>query len=238
MDDEVLSCVALTLIPGLGTTRLHQLLHHLESPGQLLRLPAHELARLGISKEARAYITSPYAYAAAQEVVRNAERKGVKVLSIFDAEYPFLLKQIFDPPLVLYCRGRVSDLCQPSIAVVGSRRCSVYGKEVTRKMSRGLSALGLVIVSGLARGIDSEAHIGALEGGGGPRLQCWETGLMSSTRERIESSIAVFAVTDAWSASSPAAPFPHLRTSLFAIGSSAVCAGGHSSRKHRSFPVR
>lgn len=166
MDDEVLSCVALTLIPGLGTTRLHQLLHHLESPGQLLRLPAHELARLRISKEARAYITSPYAYEAAQEVVRNAERKGVKVLSIFDAEYPFLLKQIFDPPLVLYCRGRVSDLCQPSIAVVGSRRCSVYGKEVTRKMSRGLSALGLGIVSGLARGIDSEAHIGALEGGG------------------------------------------------------------------------
>ena len=166
MNEQVFSCLALSLVPGLGTSRLHQLIQECGSPMELLKLSPAELARFQVSREARAFISSACALRAAEKAIQQANEKGIRLLSIFDDEYPHLLKQIFDPPLVLYCLGNLAALRHPSIAVVGSRRCSVYGKEVTQKITRKLSSMGLCIVSGLARGIDSQAHIGALDGGG------------------------------------------------------------------------
>jgi DNA processing protein len=125
-----------------------------------------QLARFQLSEEARAFISSGSALRAGEEAARQAEKQGIRILSVFDDEYPHQLKQIFDPPLVLYCLGDPSVLRRPAIAVVGSRRCSLYGKEITEKITRKLSALGICIVSGLARGIDAQAHRGALENGG------------------------------------------------------------------------
>lgn len=85
-----------------------------------------------------------------------------------DAEFPRLLAAIHDPPARLYARGGadVALLAEPAVAIVGARACSAYGRSVTRSLARELATTGLVVVSGMARGIDGEAHRGALEGGG------------------------------------------------------------------------
>jgi DNA recombination-mediator protein A len=85
-----------------------------------------------------------------------------------DAEFPRLLAAIHDPPPRLYVRGaaEVALLAEPAVAIVGARACSAYGRSVTRSLARELASAGLVVVSGMARGIDGEAHRGALEGGG------------------------------------------------------------------------
>ena len=166
MKKETYHCLALSLVPGPGTRRIHSLIQACGSPAELFRLSSAQLARLRLSEEAKTFISSGCALRAGEEAVRQAEKQGIRILSPFDDEYPDPLKQIFDPPLVLHCLGNLSALSRPSIAVVGSRRCSVYGKEITEKISRELSSLGICIVSGLARGIDSHAHRGALEKGG------------------------------------------------------------------------
>ena len=166
MKEETYHCLALSLIPGLGSRRLNSLIQACGSPSELLRLSPAQLARFQLAEETKAFISSGCALRAAEKALRQAREKGICILSIFDDRYPHRQKQIFDPPLVLYCLGNLTLLCRPSIAVVGSRRCSLYGKEMTEKISRELSSVGLCIVSGLARGIDSQAHIGALESGG------------------------------------------------------------------------
>ena len=166
MDETTYHCLALSLVPGLGTTRIQLLIQACGSPAHVFRLPPAQLARFRLPEEARAFISSGSALRAGEEAVSQAEKQGIRILSVFDDEYPHSLKQIFDPPLVLYCLGDPSVLRRPAIAVVGSRRCSLYGKEITAKITRELSSLGVCIVSGLARGIDAQAHRGALENGG------------------------------------------------------------------------
>ena len=166
MDEEAYHCLALSLVPGLGTRRIHSLVKACGSPANVFRLSPAQLARFPISEEARAYIASGCALRAGEEVVGQAEKQGIRILSVLDDEYPHRLKEIFDPPLVLYCLGNLSVLRLPAIAVVGSRRCSLYGKDVAEKITRELSSLGICIVSGLALGIDAQAHRGALESGG------------------------------------------------------------------------
>jgi DNA processing protein len=83
-----------------------------------------------------------------------------------DASYPPLLAELHDPPESLYVRGEVDALAAPGVAVVGARSCSPYGAQVARSLSRELAGAGVVVVSGLARGVDGEAHRGALDVGG------------------------------------------------------------------------
>ena len=83
-----------------------------------------------------------------------------------DERYPELLKQIFDPPVVLYCKGNVSLLTAPGIAVVGARKPTPYGLAVAERMAIDLASHGLVVTSGMARGVDTAAHNGALQAGG------------------------------------------------------------------------
>lgn len=94
--------------------------------------------------------------------------RGIRRLGLRDAAFPPLLAAIHDPPPQLYLRGagEVELLAGPAVAVVGARSCSAYGRSVARSLARELAAAGLVVVSGLARGIDGEAHRGALEAGG------------------------------------------------------------------------
>jgi DNA processing protein len=93
---------------------------------------------------------------------------AVRFLRRGDSAYPPLLRQLYDPPLQLYLRGDAAPelLARPSVAIVGARSCSAYGAEVARGLGRELAAAGVVVVSGLARGIDGEAHRGALEAQG------------------------------------------------------------------------
>ncbi len=164
--EETYACLALSLVPGLGTRCLNQLVHKYGSPKELLRSPPGKVGRFFLSREIRTFISSGGARRAADQAIQDSSEKGIRILSVFDEEYPHLLKQIFDPPAILYGCGNLEVLRRPSVAVVGSRRCSVYGKEVTQKITREISSLGLSVVSGMARGIDSQAHLGALQGGG------------------------------------------------------------------------
>ena len=164
--EETYACLVLSLVPGLGLRRLNQLVSKFSNIKDVVRVPPRKVGRLFLSREIRAFISSGKARRAADQAIGNSSKKGIRILSVFDEEYPHLLKQIFDPPAILYVLGNPELLRRPSIAVVGSRRCSVYGKEVTLKITREVSPLGLSVVSGMARGIDSQAHRGAFQGGG------------------------------------------------------------------------
>jgi len=96
----------------------------------------------------------------------DAHRKGVAVVAWREPPYPALLAHIYDPPVILWVRGRPAELDRPCVALVGARAASAGGLEAARELAYGLAAQGVVVVSGLARGIDSAAHQGALEAGG------------------------------------------------------------------------
>ncbi|MEI7900036.1 MAG: DNA-processing protein DprA [bacterium] len=102
----------------------------------------------------------------ADDELERAVKKGVKLVTWVDEDYPALLKQIADPPLVLYVAGSVATLGLPAVAVVGTRHPTIYGREVARRFGFQLAAAGYVVVSGLAIGIDTEAHVGAVQAKG------------------------------------------------------------------------
>ena len=91
---------------------------------------------------------------------------SVRTIARHNPGYPPLLSELHDPPATLFVRGEADALLTPGVAVVGARSCSAYGAQVARSLARELASAGLVVVSGLARGVDGEAHRGALEGGG------------------------------------------------------------------------
>lgn len=167
MNDQRFYALALTLVPGLGISGAHQLIRRCGSPSGVFRLSRAELQRsFQLSPDIQSFIAGGCALRTAEKTMQDTQARKIQLLSLYDHEYPQLLKEIFEPPLLLYCLGNVDVLRRPALALVGSRRCSVYGKQISQKLARELAALGLVIVSGLARGIDSQGHIGALEAGG------------------------------------------------------------------------
>jgi DNA processing protein len=102
----------------------------------------------------------------AERAVRDAGARGIAAVPWGDPRYPPLLARIFDPPLALWVRGSVESLSAPTVAIVGSRAASVYGEDTATRLASQLAASGLVVASGLARGIDAAAHRGALDAGG------------------------------------------------------------------------
>ena len=136
-----------------------------------------ELALAAFAAESNAHVVSRprsgrFARFAAgfdsREYLRGLERRGFRFLARSDAGFPPLLGAIHDPPAGLFLRGEaeLGLLARPAVAVVGARACSAYGGAVSRMLGRELASAGLLVVSGLARGVDGEAHRGALEGGG------------------------------------------------------------------------
>ena len=105
--------------------------------------------------------------AEAEQVIRRATDLGVRVVAYPDDEYPEQLREVALPPAVLYAVGDVALLKRPCVAIVGSRRCSAYGRWAARSLGRGLSNAGVCVVSGMAFGVDAAAHQGALDGPGG-----------------------------------------------------------------------
>jgi DNA processing protein len=166
MREETRDLLALTMVPGLGCARIHSLLKRVATPSELFRGGRILLRALGLSNEMQHYILGGWARKDAEAAAVEAERKGVRILTIDEKGYPGLLREIFDPPLVLYALGETEKLSLPAVAIVGSRRCSVYGSEIAYSLARELAESGMAIVSGMALGIDSRAHHGALSVGG------------------------------------------------------------------------
>jgi len=135
------------------------------SPEEVFAVPASTVASLGVPEEIAARIASPSALDGARKELEKIDKKAYRLMTLEDDGYPELLKEIFDPPLVLYVSGRAETLGEPAVAVVGARRPTPYGRAVAGKLAGDLASRGLVIVSGLARGIDACAHWGALASG-------------------------------------------------------------------------
>ncbi len=162
-------CAALSWARGRAITpqRLWPVLRARGGVERLLASAEDELAEEFKSQDlARAVLRGPHD----SEALRWAagiERTGIRILTAFDSEYPDALAEIADPPFLLYAIGRVERLRLPAVAIVGSRDASRYGRDVAWRLSRELSAAGVAVVSGFARGVDAAAHEAALEGPGG-----------------------------------------------------------------------
>jgi len=159
--------VALNLVEHVGPVRVRQLLEHFGDAPAILRASRQQLLQVrGIGEETAEAIASWE-----KTIDLNAELKrisdfGCRIVTQADAEYPESLRQIYDPPVVLYVKGQLLSKDKNAIAMVGSRMTTHYGIETARKLAYQLAYVGVTVVSGGARGIDSAAHQGALSGKG------------------------------------------------------------------------
>lgn len=160
--------IALNMTPGVGPRAAARLLERFGSAEGVFGALRSELERLRLRPEAVESIALRDRHEeAARELERVRELEGADVLVLDDGAYPQLLREIPDPPITLYVRGRWAECLEaPCVAIVGSRRSSTYGQNVALSLARDLASRGVTIVSGLARGIDAAAHRGALEASG------------------------------------------------------------------------
>ncbi len=166
-DEQLLDALRLNLVPGVGP-RLHQLLlERFGTPGAVLAAPPDMLQAVpGIGPKVAAALFEARRSDAGELVIARCRQRGVRLLAPHRDDYPRLLREIPDPPAVLYCRGRFEPRDALAISIVGSRSCTPYGRRQAEKLAGGLARAGITVVSGLARGIDGFAHRGALQAGG------------------------------------------------------------------------
>ena len=175
LDEDRLAWLALTLSPGLGPRRILDAMRQLDAPSQIFELPLTAIEALKFPAAAAQFVFDGKARAAAEQEWLRARDQDVQLVTFSCAEYPERLKEIYDPPPVLWVRGDAAQLARPSIAIVGTRHPTPYGTGVAEMLARDLSARGMLVVSGMARGVDSAAHKGALAAGK-PTLAIWGTG--------------------------------------------------------------
>jgi DNA processing protein len=164
--DELKYWVGLSGIPGIGRARIARLREYFGSLQEAWQAPEGRLKQAGLdSRSIDALVTLRPKISLDAEMDR-LERYRVKVFICEDSLYPSRLKQIYDYPPVLYVRGSLPSEDEPCLAIVGTRRPTIYGRQVTEEIVADLARSQIVIVSGLARGIDSVAHRAALDAGG------------------------------------------------------------------------
>jgi DNA processing protein len=153
------------LVRGLGLRSANALIKHFKQPESVFDSNRDELEALGVPPDVADDVLSPRSAERAEAEWERAQQLGVTILDILDAGYPPLLREIFDPPIVLYVRGKKWDAELPQVAVVGTRRPTGYGLNCAERLAEDLAAHGLAVTSGLARGLDAAAHRGALRAG-------------------------------------------------------------------------
>jgi len=158
--------VGFSLIPGIGHVKFTQLENYFGSLENAWQAAPVDLKHSGLDRNSINAITSWRDKVSLEAEMEKLERYGVKVLTWHDADYPSRLKEIYDYPPVLYVRGSLLPEDEWCLAVVGTRRATVYGRQVTEEIVADLAQSRITIVSGLARGIDSIAHSSALDNGG------------------------------------------------------------------------
>ena len=159
--------VWLAELPRLKGPERLALLRHFGSPEELFFADREELLLVEGLPPARAELALNRDLSAADRILADCQRLGQRIMTIQDAEYPQRLRNIFNPPLVLYVKGRMPVMDEEAaIAVVGTRECTPYGTACGERLGRELAASGAVVVTGLARGVDSAAARGALRAGG------------------------------------------------------------------------
>ena len=159
--------IALNMIDHVGPVRVKRLLERFGQPQAILAAGARELMQVeGVGPEVAGAITRWESQADLGAELKRITDFGARVLTLDDPDYPANLRQIYDPPLALYVKGTLEPRDQHAIAIVGSRQTTYYGQESARKLGYQLAYAGMTVVSGLARGIDTAAHQGALAANG------------------------------------------------------------------------
>ena len=161
----VQSWIALTFAPGLGLSTFWRLVDHFGSPELVFASSPGQLLKVHGVKEAQVtgLLARDELMSAAAREIASLQKLGAQAVIYSDPLYPKALKDLSDPPPVLYTLGDIKVLQDPMVAIVGSRAATVYGRRIARRLAGELAANGIVVTSGLALGIDAEAHIGALE---------------------------------------------------------------------------
>jgi len=158
--------LALALTPGLGPTRGRKLVEHFGGIEQVFQATLTELEACGVQVVSAQSLGTGRSTELAQEELIRAASVGAHIVVLDSPEYPPLLRQIYDPPLALYVRGEVSVLSSPGIAIVGTRHPTPYGIGMAERLACDLAARGLIVFSGLARGVDTCGHRGAVNAKG------------------------------------------------------------------------
>lgn len=163
--------LTLRFIPGIGGRTICRLLVEFETPADILRAPPEQLKNIeGLGTKLAGTLSDQAVVRKAEEQasleIQNISRSGVTVIHFADPGYPAGLKNIHDPPVLLYCRGNVDLLGRQAVALVGSRSATTYGRRISFTLARDLARRDICVVSGMALGIDGEAHAGALAGDG------------------------------------------------------------------------
>ncbi len=163
---NLLEWLGLLLTPGLGPAKSRKLVAHFGSPARVFHASLTELEGASIQPVSAQSIATGKSAELAREEMANATKAGITILSLDDPQYPLRLKEIYDPPLVLYVRGDPEILTKPGLAVIGTRHPTPYGSGMAERLACDLAAQGLVIISGMARGVDTASHRGALSAKG------------------------------------------------------------------------
>jgi DNA processing protein len=156
--------IALTLIPGLGCKRVKHLVQECNDLENLFSLSKTQIRSFeGVGEASALSILSFKEWDKVDDVIDQTAKIGANIITMADTEYPKLLKEIYDPPILFWIKGNPKALSKPGVAVVGTRNASTYGKKQAKKLSKKISEEGLCIFSGLAYGIDTIAHQSALD---------------------------------------------------------------------------
>lgn len=164
--EEQLHWLALRMTPGLGTRTANQLIEHFQTPQAIFRASITELEAAGASASVARNLSTGFGFEEGLLQQRKLIDTGTALVTISSSLYPARLKEIYDPPPMLFARGRLELLETLSVAIVGTRRPTAYGTAATARLAKDLADAGLTITSGMARGIDTAAHKATLETGG------------------------------------------------------------------------
>jgi DNA processing protein len=163
--DERTILFGLHELDGIGWKTILKLISRLDDIKEVATLTAQQLAALQIRPQQAQQIINMQVNSLELKL-REYESRNIRIVTVYDEEYPSILKETAEPPWVLYCKGDLSLLKRPLLGMVGTRNPTTYGKKVADDLSSSLSKIGFGVVSGMARGIDTCAHIGALTGKG------------------------------------------------------------------------
>lgn len=160
--ENIAYLLALHSIEGLGPIRLKAIVDYFKNPKLAWEANLLELKQIGIPPILAQRLQSARSRLDPNKYLENIKKANIRWVTLFDQDYPKLLKEIYDPPVVLYYQGELLPQDIYSIAVVGTRKITDYGKKVTGQFTQGLVNAGVTIVSGLAKGVDSQAHTSAV----------------------------------------------------------------------------
>ena len=176
-DGTLIDVLRLNIVPGLGPRTYQLLLERFGSPRAILRATVSQLQEVSnVGPKLAMSLVTHGTEAAAREELARTRAAGVSLYIRDEAGYPGPLSRIPDPPTVIYCKGTLVEADGLAIGLVGSRHCTAYGRQQAHRLAGALARTGITVISGLARGIDAEAHKGALEAGGRTIAVC-ATGL-------------------------------------------------------------